>query len=173
MSPNAEEIKDRLPECDRAAQIVFIDESEAIAFGLVRTLVVRIGKFWVKVFQLSTLKKVVFIVLVALSALEGIKIELCILKNEEIPILMERYRNKEEWAKSIKTNQNLQNQNKYFAFVYPPSPTPTDETFFQEQNKILAPISGSMNVMQNGNYQDWTPNKSIDGGIVLNIPRAV
>ena len=68
---------------------------------------------------------------------------------------MQYYKNTERWTQNVKTYQTPENQNKYFAFVYPPNPTPTDETFFQLQSKILAPITGSVNIIQNVDYQIW------------------
>jgi hypothetical protein len=159
MTPTTEQIKAQLPESDRDSQIVIISKEEAKQSGLIETLAIQIGEYCAKVFRLATIKKVIFIVVVVLSSLDDLQIH--ILKTNEVPNIMQEYQNIEQWTQNIQIHQNPEYQNKYFAFIYPPNPTPEDETFLQLPNKILAPITGSANVMQDRPYQVWNPNSSI------------
>ena len=159
MTPD--QIRKLLPESDQDSEIVFIDEDKVKSEGLIETWAAQIGKFFIRAYKSLPIKKTIYVVLIALTGLEGVHLEIRKLDKQDEIVVQQQYQDTEKWTQNIVTYKTPENQNKYFSFNHPAIPSPEEETFHQLPYTVLLPISGSAGAIPNGPYQVWNPNSGV------------
>jgi hypothetical protein len=155
MNPTPEEIRNALPAHDPEDQIVFIDENDAMSADLIESLVIRLRNFTVKLFRWPKIKKVIFVVVLGLSALDGIQVH--VPQDSERVAITQIYEQSQVWIQNVATYSTPQNRNQYFVLGSAGEPSPTEEIFAKPETVAFAPISGSAIQNYAGNFQVYRP----------------
>lgn len=159
MRPTIEEIKHALPASEQEEQFVYIDNDEAAANGLIESLVIRVREFTVKLFRRPTFKKIFFIVVLSLAALDGFQVY--VPNNSERDIVIQNLNNTQQWTLNIQEHAAPEYDKKYYIFGSPGDPSPPDLTFSGPSSTIFAPVTGSAIPPRNVTYQIYDPSHGI------------
>ena len=162
MHPTIEQIKRSIPLFIDGEELQITDEKIIEEKKLKESFRVIMGNWIVKFFRSAELKKVVLVVLIAFSGLEGIYISI---PPPEITVtLRQEIANYSQWNLNVEKNDKIELQNKYYSIKFDTSPSPEEKAETEAAYTTLyAPITGSNQVesTQNLEYQPWNPYSTI------------
>jgi hypothetical protein len=159
MKPTIEEIRRAMPASDPEDQFVYIESDEAAQSGLVEAFVIRVRDFTVKLFRLPRFRKIVFVAIMSLAAVDGFQV--CIANDAQRDIVIQGFRNPQQWTLNIQTNAAPQWEKKYYVFGSRGEPTPPDVAFTGPNSTIFAPITGSAVLPQNITFHAYDPSRGV------------
>lgn len=135
------EIRKHSPQIQKDDQLEILAEDDLPKEGIVEIFITTVGNFAWKIYRNLKIKNLFYVVIITLSALEGLNIRIPL--ERELPNIFIEFDDSRQWMDNILKNSSFYTSNQYFQFNYPANPNPEDEVFFHESTTIVAPITAS------------------------------